>query len=152
MLGLQLTLTWLQGSLLHRQHKDLLALREDVQVLTDSMEQGMSGEDFPADGLAPARQATALSPRIQRVGRVQSASTEVEQAQKDLLDAKASALQAVSEARAVRSKLSIEENLRRAEEKVKVDAAENAWQKWLWLALGVGMLAVAIRAWLRRRG
>lgn len=152
MLGMQLTLTWLQGRLLHRQHEDLLGLREDVQVLTDSMEQGTSGGDSLAEGLAPARQRSAPRPRIRQVRLLQSAPTEDEQAQQDLQDAKASALKAVSEAREVRSKLSIEENIRKAEENAKLNAVENTWQKWLWIALGVGMLAVAIRAWLRRRG
>jgi hypothetical protein len=58
----------------------------------------------------------------------------------------------VSEAREVQSKLSIEENIRKADEKAKVDSAENTWQKWLLAALGAGLLAVAVRSWLSRRG
>jgi len=152
MLGMQLILAWIQGSLLHRQHEDLLALREDVQILADSLEQGTEEEGSTEDGLAPARQHQGRGPRLQRVRRMQAAPAEEEQAQKDLQDAKASAQKAVNEARAAQSKLSIEENSRKAEEKAKLDAAENAWQKWLWAALGAGLVAVAVRAWLRRRG
>ena len=151
-LAMQLTLTWLQGGLLHRQHQDLLALREDVQLLTDSLEQGVGEEDATADSLAPARHAAARRFRLQQVRRLQAAPAEEDQAQKDLQDAKASAQKAVSDARAVQSKLSIEENIRKAEEKAKIEEAESAWQKWLWIALGAGMVAVAVRAWLRRRG
>lgn len=152
MMGMQLTLTWLHGSLLHRQHEDLLALREDVQILSDSLEQGTKEENSTEEGLAPAHHRQPRRPRIQRVRMIQAAPAEEEQAQKDLQDAKASAQKAVSEAREVQSKLSIAENIRKAEEKAKVESAENAWQRWLWIALGVGLVAVGIRAWLRRRG
>jgi hypothetical protein len=152
MMGMQLALTWLNGSLLHRQHMDMLALREDVQTLSEALEQGTSEEDTAGGSIVPARLRPARSQRIQRVRLIQAAPTEEEQAQKDLQNARASAQKAVSEAREVQSKLSIEENIRKAEAKAKLDEAENAWQKWLWIALGIGMLAVAIRAWLRRRG
>ena len=152
LLGMQLTLTWLQGSLLHRQHQDLLGLREDVQSLADSLEQGTGEETDTGNGLAPARHRQARRPRLQRVRMIQDMTPEEEQTQKDLQDAKASALKAVSDAREVKAKLSIEENIRKADEKAKVEAVETTWQKWLWIALGAGMVAVVIRAWLRRRG
>jgi hypothetical protein len=152
MMGVQLALTWLHGSLLYRQHEDLLALREDVQVLADSMEQGTSQDDAEEEGLAPARHRQIRRLQVRRVAMLQREPTEEEQAKKDLENTKLSAQKAVSEAREVQAKLSIEENIRKADEKAKVDAAENAWQKWLWAALGAGMLAVVVRAWLRRRG
>ena len=147
-----MTLTWIQGSLLHRQHEDLLALREDVQILADSVEQGTAEEGSTEDGLAPARRYPGRRPRLQRVRMLQAAPAEEEQAQKELQDAKTSAQKAVNEAREVRSKLSIEENIRKAGEKAKIDEAENAWQKWFWAALGAGLVTIAVRAWLRRRG
>jgi hypothetical protein len=152
MLGLQLVLTWLQGSLLQRQHEELRALREDVQILAEALEQNLWDEGTLDEELAPAGSPSVRKFRIQRVRMAQPAPAEEEQAQKDLQDAKASALKAVSEAREVQSKLSIQENIRKAEENAKLGSAENAWQKWLWMALGAGLVAVAVRAWLRRRG
>ena len=83
---------------------------------------------------------------------VQDTTPEEDQAQKDLQAAKASALKAVDDARKVQSQLSIEENIHKAEAKARVEESENAWQKWLWIALGAGMVAMVVRAWLRRRG
>lgn len=149
MLGMQLLLSWLQGSLIHRQHQDLLALREDVQSLAEAMDQGSGEEDFEEQSLAPARGPRSRGPRLQRV---QTQPSEDEAAQKDLQDSRTSGQQAVSQARAVQSKLSIEENIRKAEEKAKLEDAGGTWQKWLWAALGAGLVAVGVRAWLRRRG
>ncbi|HWQ09009.1 MAG TPA: hypothetical protein VN436_07880 [Holophaga sp.] len=148
---MQLVLGWLHGSLLERQHQDLLDLREDVQELTDSLDQGDPQDDSQDESLAPARHTPAHRRRLQRVARIQAQPAEEEQARKELQDAQASAQQAVSQARKVQSQLSIEENMRKADEKAKVDAAENAWQKWLWGALGGGLVAMAVRVWLRRR-
>jgi hypothetical protein len=149
MLGVQLLLSWLQGSLIHRQHKDLLALREDVQYLAEAMDQGPGEEDYEEEELAPARRP---HPRIPRLQRIQTQPTEDEAAQKDLQDSRASGQRAVSQARAVQGQLSIEENIRKAEEKAKLEEAGGAWQNWLWAALGAGLVAVGVRAWLRRRG
>lgn len=151
LLGMQLILAWLQGGLLHRQHQELQALREDVQTLADTLEQSNT-DDSDADA-EPARQDSTRTRRLQRTRLAQAQPTpnEEDQAQKDLQDAKASAQKAISEAREVQSKLSIEENIRKADEKAKVDAAENAWQKWFWLAAAVGAMAVGVRSWLRRR-
>jgi hypothetical protein len=153
LLGMQLVLGWIHGSLLHRQHEDLLALREDVQDLTDSVEQGLWQEDDSEEGVAPARHRARRPHHLQRVRMVQEAPTpEEEQARKETQDANESAKQAVSKARKVQSQLSIEENIRKADEKAKLDTAENNWQKWLWGALGAGLVAMVVRAWLRRRG
>lgn len=152
MLGMQLTLSWLQGGLLHRQHEDLLALREDVQILTDTLEQGLWDEGYAEEGMAPARHRPVRRSRLLRASAIQDATPEEELAQKDLENTRASAKKAVSDAREVRSKLSIEENIRKAEEKAKVESAESTWMRWLWAALGVGLVAMVVRAWLRRRG
>lgn len=152
MLGLQLALTWVQGRLLQRQHQDLVALREDVQVLADCLDQEAPQEDYEAEGLAPARQLRIRRPSIRRVAMLQEEPSEDDPAKKDLEATKASARKAVGEAREVQSKLSIAENVRKAEERARMDEAGNTWQKWLWAALGAGLAAVGVRAWLRRRG
>ena len=75
-----------------------------------------------------------------------------EKARKELEESKNSAQKAVKDAREVQSKLSIEENYRKAEEKKQVEAAQNTWTKWVWATLGLLALAMVGRAWLRRRG
>ena len=89
---------------------------------------------------------------LQRVRMIQEQPTEEEQARKDIQNSNDSAKNAVSKAREVQSQLSIEENIRKADEKAKMDTAESSWQKWLWIALGAGLVGMVIRAWLRRRG
>lgn len=152
MLGLQLVLAWVQGGLLQRQHQDLLALREDVQMLADSLDQEEPQDDYEAEGWIPARHGRTRRPGIRRVAMLQEETPEEAQARKDLDATKASAKKAVTEAREVQSKLSIEENIRKAEEKARENEAESTWRKWLWVALGAGLAAVGVRAWLRRRG
>lgn len=157
LLTLQLALTWIQGSLLHRQHADLMALRDDIQTLADSMEQGSWQGDEGDSGLAPARRrARHARPRLCRVRQEQAPAQapppeEKEPAMKDIEATKASAQKAISDARDIQSKVSWEENARKAEEKAKMDAASNAWLKWVWAALGAGLLAMVVRGWLRRR-
>ncbi len=158
LLALQLTLSWVHGSQLQRQHADLMDLRDDIQNLADSIDQGtvQDGEDTnPADsGLAPARlRRRHGGSRFQRVVRIQdsSQSQEDEQGRKDLEDSRASAKKAVAEAREARSKLSIEENARKADEKAKVEVAENTWLKWVWIGLGACVLGFVVRSWLRGR-
>jgi hypothetical protein len=154
MLGMQLVLAWIHGSLLNRQHQDLVALREDIQVLADSLDPSNQQDGTSDTEIDPARGHRIRVPRYQRVRLIQNPPppNEEDQARKDLEDSNASAKKAVSEAREVQSKLSIEENIRKADEKAKVESAENTWQKWLLVALGAGVLAVAIRSWLNRRG
>jgi hypothetical protein len=152
LLGMQLVLGWIHGSQLNRQHQDLLALREDVQNLTDAVDQGFSQGNGSEDSVAPARRGRVRHPAIQRVRLLQEQPTEEEQASKDLKQSRDSAQQAVAKARQTQSQLSIEENIRKADEKAKMESAENSWQKWMWVALGVGLLAVVIRFWARRRG
>ncbi len=153
----QLGLAWVQGRLLHRQHQDILGLREDIQGLTDSLDQGTSGGAEEEGSLSPAR-GRRMGRRAHRLERVAYISQEepsdpAEQAaKKDLEASKQSAQQAVKDAREVQQKLSITENIRKAEEKAKLEKAQNAWQKWIWIGLGMGLLALVLRSWLRRRG
>jgi len=149
MMGLQLLLSWLQGGLIHRQHEDLLGLREDVRYLAEALEQGTWADDYEEEGTAPTRGRLQRPLRLQRV---QTQPAEEDPAQKDLQAARASAQKAVEQAREVQSKLSIAENIRKAEEKAKLEEAGSSWQRWLWAALGAGLVALGTRSWLRRRG
>jgi hypothetical protein len=151
----QLGLTWLQGSLLHRQHQDIQGIREDLQTLAESLEQGAFEAPMEEGGLVPARSRHPRHPRRSpvRVAYISPSEDEPEkQAAKDLEDARKSAQKAVKDSREVQGKLSFEENARKAEEKAKLQGAQAAWQKWLWLGLGAGLLAIVVRSWMRRRG
>jgi hypothetical protein len=159
LLSAQLALLWIQGGLLHRQHQEIRDLREDIQSLAESID-AMQGVEMGNEGdYAPSStglRSHGRRPKILRVRHLQETpastpQTDEERARKDLEASRVSAQKAVSEAREVQSKLSIEENARRAEEKAKIERAQNAWQKWIWLALATGFLAYVIRAWLRRR-
>jgi len=149
----QLGLTWLQGRLLHQQHQDLRDLRGEIQYLTESLEQG-SAEFAPDEtSLAPARQRRFRARRpLQRVVRASVQEENPDQAAKELEASKASAQKAVKDARKVQGQLSFEENARKAEEKAKVQAVQHSGTKWFLAALGAGLLALVVRAWLRRRG
>lgn len=148
LLVMQLALLWLQGGLLHRQHQDLVGLREDVQELTDTVEEALFTQEDYEESAAPARHRF----RAPRLLRVQNpAPADEDPAQKELREAAESAQKAVQQARETQSKLSIEENIRKAEEKAKVEEAESSWQKWMLVALGGGLLAWVVRAWLQRR-
>jgi len=159
LLTLQLSLLWIQGGLIHRQHRDLQDLRDDIQSLTDSLDQSLSQDNGTDSNAAPMRARGHHSrARIQRARNIQESQNqdppapEEERTKKELEASRESAKKAVSDAREVQSKLSIEENARKAEEKQKLEAAQNTWQKWVWAALGLGLVAMIVRSWLRRRG
>ena len=157
LLTLQLGLVWVQGGLLHRQHRDLQDLREDVQSLTEALDQSLLQDSGADTELAPTHaraRAHRLPRRLERVRMLQESQqpSDEEKARKELEESKNSAQKAVKDAREVQSKLSIEENYRKAEEKKQVEAAQNTWTKWVWAALGLLALAMVGRAWLRRRG
>jgi len=150
----QLGLSWIQGGLLHRQHQDIQGLREDVQGLTESLDQGLTGAPEEEGRLAPARakRSSRRSRKGERVTYISQEEQPEQQAAKDLEASKQSAQKAVKDAREVQQNLSFEENARKAEEKAKLERAQSAWQKWFWIALGAGLLAIVLRNWLRRRG
>lgn len=150
-LALQLGLLWVQGAQLHRQNQVLQGLREDIQALTESLENSQgsaSSDDEPAAVPASLFDAPPPPKKVAVLG----AEEEQEPAAKELQASKDSAQKAVKDAREVQSKLSIEENARKAEEARKVQAATNAWQRWVWIGLALVVLALAGRAMLRRRG
>ena len=150
LLTLQLGLLWLQGVQLHQQNQQLAALREDIQSLSDSLDAGQDAPQVQDDsGVVPLRQHPRR-PRLQRTALVHL-QEEQDPAAKELEATRESARKAVQEAREARSKLSIEENARKAEEARKIRGATDTWQRWAWAAIGLLCLAWVVRAYLRRR-
>jgi hypothetical protein len=150
-LVLQLALLWTQGAQLHRQNQLLQALREDIQALADSLDNGQSSSSAEEDGSSvPARFGPQEAP--QKKTAVLGAEEEQESATRELQASRESAQKAVKEAREAQSKLSIEENIRKAEEAKKVQAATTSWQRWAWGATALVALALVARSVLRRRG
>ena len=149
-LALQLGLLWVQGAQLHRQNQVLQGLREDIQALTESLDSNPSSTSNDGDGGAvPARflHRSEVPKRIAVLG----VEEEQEAAARDLKTSKDSAQKALKDAREVQSKLSIEENIRKADEAQKVQAATQSWQRWVWAAVGLVVLALVIRSVLQRR-
>jgi len=149
LLVLQLALLWLQGAQLHRQGQVLQGLREDIQSLSDSIENSQSpaaGQEDESTAV-PARYQTPAPPR--RVA-VLGAEEEQDAAAKELKASRDSAQKAVKDAREFQSKISIEENIRKADENRKVNAATSSWQRWVYGALGVLVVALLARAVIRR--
>lgn len=149
-LALQLGLLWIQGAQLHRQNQVLQALREDIQVLTESIDNGQSSASNEDDGsIVPAGFLPSPPPKKVAVLGVQE---EQDAATKEIQASRESAQKAVKEAREVQSKLSIEENVRKAEEAKKVQAATTSWQRWVWAAIALVALALVARSVMNRRG
>ncbi|NWJ39664.1 MAG: hypothetical protein HXX12_01685 [Geothrix sp.] len=149
-LALQLGLLWIQGAQLHRQNQVLLGLREDIQALTESIENSQSPADYQDEGEAvPASFGPPAVPP--KKVAVLGAEEEQEAAAKELKASRESADKAVKEAREAQSKLSIEENARKVEEARKIQAATSSWQGWVWGALGLVALALVGRSVIRRR-
>jgi hypothetical protein len=150
-LALQLGLLWLQGAQLHRQNQVLQGLREDIQSLAEAIESGQFATSFEEEGGAVPAAFQARSAPPKKVA-VLGAQEEQEAAAKEVQATREAGQKAVKEAREAQSKVSIEENARKAEETQKVQAATHAWQRWGWAALALGALALMIRSILRRRG
>lgn len=150
-LALQLALLWLQGAQLYRQNQLLEGLRQDVQALADSLEasQGPPSDDGAEGAAVPVSFFSDPPPKPVAVLGVED---EQSSATKELQEARDSAQKAVKDAREAQSKLSLEENARKAEEAQKVQAATHAWQRWVWGAIGLVVLALVVRSVLRRRG
>jgi hypothetical protein len=144
---------WLQGAQLHRQNQVLQGLREDLQALTESLDANQGpvsgGEDADA---VPANLPPKAQPQAHAHVAVLGIQEEQEAAAKDLQASRESAQKAVKDAREVRSKLSIEENARKAEETRKVQAATSSWMNWAWGAMGLVAAAMVARSVIRRRG
>jgi hypothetical protein len=150
-LALQLGLLWIQGAQLHRQNQVLVALREDIQALTESIDNDQSPASNEDDGSIVPAGFLPAPPAPKRVA-VLGVQEEQDAATKDLQASRESAQKAVKDAREAQSKLSIEENIRKAEETKKVQAATTSWQRWVWGALALVVLALVARSVLNRRG
>lgn len=150
----QLGLIWVQGGLLHRQHQAIQGLREDIRGLAETIEQGDGiVSEAEEDGFVPARRQSARQrASLARAAHISLQDEQTEQATRDLEEARKSAEKAVQEARETQAKLSFEENARKAEEKAKIEKAQSTGQKWIWIGLAAGLVALVVRSWLRRRG
>jgi len=149
-LALQLGLLWIQGAQLHRQNQALEGLREDIQALTESIEDSQSSTSYEDEGAAvPARYQADPEPKKKMA--VLGIEEEQDPAAKELQASKDSAQKAVKDAREIQSKLSFEENARKVEEAHKVQAATNSWQLWSWGAIAFVVLALVLRSVIRRR-
>ena len=150
-LVLQVGLLWLLGAQLHQQNLVLVELREEIHNLADALDNEQSSEAETEDnGAVPASLFREDPP--QKTAVLGSEEEEGAGPAKELQASRDTAQKAVKEAREAQSKLSISENIRKAEEAKKLDAANQGWQKWsLGAAILLG-LAVLGRAFLRRRG
>lgn len=152
LLALQLVMLWIQGAQLHRQGQVLQALREDIQLLTESIENSQAPASYEDDGAAVPASFLPKQTPPRKSAVVLGVQEEQEAASKDLQASRESAQKAVKDAREAQSKLSLEENARKAEEGKKVQAATTAWQRWVYGALALLALALVARAVIQRRG
>ncbi len=150
---LQLGLLWVQGAQLYRQNQILVAMHNDLQEVAEALDQlhgGDSGQE--TESSSPSRMDLHRRKPLLRVRQETTPATEEDPAAKELRQSKESAEKAVQQARQAQQKLSITEAAKRAEEKQKIAAAENAWMKWVYGGLGLVVLAFLARAWWRSRG
>jgi len=150
-LVLQLGLLWIQGAQLHRQNQVLEDLREDIQGLTESIEEGRSSTSYDDEGAAAVPVRFQAHPEPKKKVAVLGIEEEQDPAAKELQASKDSAQKAVKEAREVQSKLSLEENARKVDEARKVQTATSSWQLWSWGAIALVVLALVTRSVIRRR-
>ncbi len=164
-LGAQVCLLWLHGGLLNRQHGDIQAMRQDIQELTEALDnnsydQGAAPEEgsFKPAAARSHRPATRGT-RIQRAHLLvlqdnqDNAPDKQDPTMKETQEARDSAKKAVADARDIRQKLSIEENARKADEKKKVEAATSSITPLIYWAMGIALLAFIVgRVWRARAG
>lgn len=150
-LALQLGLLWIQGAQLHRQNQVLQGLREDIQALTESIESAQAPASFGDDSEVVPAGLFSDPPPPQKVA-VLGVEDEQDAAAKELKASRDSAQKAVKDGREAQSKLSIEENIRKADEAKQVQGATQSWQRWVWGALILVAVALMARSMLRRRG
>lgn len=154
LLSLQLGLGYVQGALLHRQQEEIRSLRADIQELAEAIDQGQGAMDGgQADGEVWrfSRGRSPSRPRLLAARRVLDGD-EDDRARKEVQQSTDSARKAVSDARKAEKQLSITENMRKADEQQRINAAQNQWQKWALAALGLAVLGFLARGWIRNRG
>jgi hypothetical protein len=167
----QIALLWVQGAQLYRQHQVLLNIQEDLQDLTDAVDQLGGGNEATDESWSPSREARPAHrahalrrARARLRGRVRQgepkpepkpegeADPAIQQGMKDMQATRESAQKAIEQSRDIRSKLSIEENARKADQKAQIEAAQNSWQRWAWGAVAFVALALFLgRAYVNRR-
>ena len=130
----------------------LEALREDIQALTESIDNGQSTTAYDDDDGTVVPAGFLPKPAPPKEVAVLGAEDEQEAAAKELQASRDSAQKAVKDAREAQSKLSIEENARKAREAGKIQAATDSWQRWVWGAFALLALALVARSVIRRRG
>ncbi|BDU77641.1 hypothetical protein [Mesoterricola sediminis] len=151
LLGFQVGLLWMQGSLLERQHGDLVAMRQDIQDLAESLDQLTGAYDGSEDGTArPSSAAPAGRRPLVRV-RLQEQDKD-SNVPKDIADQRQAERDALAKAREVQSRLSLEENARKAEEKARREAEGRRYRPLVWGGVIVALAALFLRSWLRNRG
>jgi hypothetical protein len=153
-----LALLWLQGLQLNRQHQDLSGIREDIQLLTDALEQNFNGDAYEHEDFSPARSRRGHQGAYLLVGRQEEkpegkaeGDAAGREGLKDIEAAKANAQKAVKDARKIQSQLSLSENARIAEEKAKIKEAHSAWEMWALAAGALVVGALILRGWLKSR-
>lgn len=176
LLAANLGLLWVQGAQLNRQHQVLTQIHSDIQDLADSMDAYTNGDngdqgdgtyqDKDGNVWAPARHRPHASHALVRAryqdpdAAPSNSSTpahpaeqdQMDQGLKDIQDTKKANLDAVAKARDDQEKLSISENYRKGQEERKIQEAQYAWTRWVWLGLGVLVLVFLGRAWVIKRG
>lgn len=174
-LAAQVGLLWLHGGLLNRQHGELQAMRQDIQDLTEALDNSFDDQDqAPEAGryqlsstgrrAGPPRGQHSRRHQRTRLQAVSNANFVLQDAQdnapegqdptmKDLQKTQDSQKKAVADARDIRQKLSIEENIRKADEKKKVEAATSSFYPLVYWAMGIALLAFIVgRVWRARAG
>ena len=150
-LVLQVGLLWLLGAQLHQQNQVLMELRDEVHNLSEAIDTEQSaGTAEEENGAVPASLFREEPP--QKTAVLGSQEEEATGPAKELQASRDSAQKAVKEAREAQSKLSISENIRKAEEAKKLDSAHQAWQKWSLAGAVLMVVALLARSFLRRRG
>lgn len=151
LLAFQVGLLWMQGSMLERQHGALAGLRQDVQDLTESLEdfQGTFDQDSTDESLRPSRHRIHPRRGVQRV-RLQEQDGD-QGVRKEMADQRKSEREAIEKAREAQSKLSIAENYRKAEEKARIEAQTHTLRPFIWGGVILALLALGLRSWLRNR-
>ena len=167
-LAAQVGLLWLHGGLLNRQHSAMQGMRQDIQDLTEALDNSVSEHAMPPDegSFKPASSGPRAGRhlrhnRLQTVANVKfviqdtqdNAPEGQDPTMKDLQKTRDSQKKAVADARDIRQKLSIEENIRKADEKKKVEAATSSFYPVVYWAMGIGLLAFIVgRVWRARAG
>lgn len=150
LLGLQVALLYVQGAQLHQHRGELRALREDVQDLTEALDEAVYAEE---SSYRRSHHQRILPKRLpSKGGAFQRVILEEdpEPAAKELEASRKENQKAVEKAQDTKEKLSLESNAKKAEEKAKVEAEKHKWGRYAGLGLGLALLGLVIRSLLRR--